>query len=376
MNAKITFPELVALVAEATNTTTRMSELFLKELFATISQSLIKGEDVTIKNLGTFSVGQVAARRSTHVGTGEAIDIPAHNRLIFTPDSFLAETVNQPFAAFETIILSDDVTEEMLHRIDQESEATPIAPPAFTGQEDKALAPQDDAPEESQDVEPTDTEPQLMQDETSAPAQQALDVQTTSLLSEPQPAAAVAHETPAIDEPASIDEDQPIVRWRRRKDPSSPHSFWRGIAIGCLAGIAVMSLIWGIVFRTSGDRKVVEADTISEIEWQKDSLAAVEQDASQQAISQQNSVKSPVVTDTCTSTLFLSRMAQKHYGRPEFWIYIYEENKDLISDPNNPKPGTVVVIPPAEKYGIDANDKNSIRRANTRTYEVLSKMQR
>ena len=56
MNAKITFPEIVDLIAESTSTTKRVCELFLRELFATVSQSLIDGEDVKIKGVGTFKV--------------------------------------------------------------------------------------------------------------------------------------------------------------------------------------------------------------------------------------------------------------------------------------------------------------------------------
>ena len=54
MNNKVTFPELVEQVAQYANTSKRMSELFLKELFATISQSLIDGESVKVKGIGTF----------------------------------------------------------------------------------------------------------------------------------------------------------------------------------------------------------------------------------------------------------------------------------------------------------------------------------
>ena len=121
MNNKITFPELVRLVAEATSTTQRMSELFLKELFATISQALIQGQNVTIKNLGTFEFVQVQARQVVNVLDGEPIEVPGHKRLVFTPDKTLAETINLPFSAFEPIVLSDDMTDEMLQEIDQAS---------------------------------------------------------------------------------------------------------------------------------------------------------------------------------------------------------------------------------------------------------------
>ena len=66
MNNKVTFPELVEQVAQYANTSKRMSELFLKELFATISQSLIDGESVKVKGIGTFKLTEVSPR--THFG--------------------------------------------------------------------------------------------------------------------------------------------------------------------------------------------------------------------------------------------------------------------------------------------------------------------
>ncbi|MBQ0068495.1 MAG: HU family DNA-binding protein, partial [Bacteroidales bacterium] len=108
MDNKITFPELIELVAQSTNTSKRMSELFLKELFATISQSLINGDSVKIKNLGTFKVEDVKPRKSVSVNTGQEVEIPSHKRLTFTPAKSLADSINEPFAHFETVMLSDD----------------------------------------------------------------------------------------------------------------------------------------------------------------------------------------------------------------------------------------------------------------------------
>ena len=102
MNTKITFLELSELIAEATSTSNRMCELFLRELFNTISQALIDGESVKIKGIGTFKVTQVKPRKSANVNTGAPIEIAGYKKLTFTPDKSLAEVINQPFAQFET----------------------------------------------------------------------------------------------------------------------------------------------------------------------------------------------------------------------------------------------------------------------------------
>lgn len=118
MNNKVTFPELVEQVAQYANTSKRMSELFLKELFATISQSLIDGESVKVKGIGTFKLTEVSPRKSMDVNTGEEIEIPGHKKLSFAPDKDMAEAINQPFMHFETEILDDDVTDDQLAAID------------------------------------------------------------------------------------------------------------------------------------------------------------------------------------------------------------------------------------------------------------------
>lgn len=118
MNNKVTFPELVEQVAQYANTSKRMSELFLKELFATISQSLIDGESVKVKGIGTFKLTEVSPRKSVDVNTGEEIEIPGHKKLSFAPDKDMAEAINHPFMHFETEILDDDVTDDQLAAID------------------------------------------------------------------------------------------------------------------------------------------------------------------------------------------------------------------------------------------------------------------
>ena len=82
--------------------------------------------------------------------------------------------------------------------------------------------------------------------------------------------------------------------------------------------------------------------------------------------------KPAVVTDTVRTGNFLSRMARRFYGNSHFWVYIYEENRAKITNPNNVPEGTVVVIPPAEKYGIDAQNPESVEKARRKEGQVLN----
>lgn len=59
----------------------------------------------------------------------------------------------------------------------------------------------------------------------------------------------------------------------------------------------------------------------------------------------------------------LSRLALKKYGHKAFWVYIYEENRMRLKDPDNIPMGAVITLPAATKYQIDPTDTNSVNRA-------------
>lgn len=60
----------------------------------------------------------------------------------------------------------------------------------------------------------------------------------------------------------------------------------------------------------------------------------------------------------------LTLISLEEYGHKSFWIYLYEENKDKITNPDNIPTGIEIVIPPASKYGIDKNDPEAIKKAD------------
>ena len=80
-----------------------------------------------------------------------------------------------------------------------------------------------------------------------------------------------------------------------------------------------------------------------------------------------------VVTDTVKSNRYLTTMAMKHYGKKKFWVYIYEENKEKLQDPDMIPANTVVVIPPASKYGIQPGNPASEADAEKRAAEIAKR---
>lgn len=59
----------------------------------------------------------------------------------------------------------------------------------------------------------------------------------------------------------------------------------------------------------------------------------------------------------------LASLAKEKYGHRAFWVYIYEENRELIANPHSVPIGTKLQLPPASKYGIDAKNTKSVDQA-------------
>ncbi len=67
----------------------------------------------------------------------------------------------------------------------------------------------------------------------------------------------------------------------------------------------------------------------------------------------------------------LTKFARQYYGHPNFWVYIYEANKDKISDPNNVPAGIDVKIPKMDSRLVDPQNKESMNYALTLQSQYL-----
>ena len=411
MNKKLTFPELAELLSVATNTSKRMSELALREMFAVISGKLLDGESVKIDGLGVFKVTEVNSRRSVNVNTGEAIEIPGHSKITFVADKRLAEAVNAPFASFESVVLDDDVTADMLTAIDNAEPAEPSAEPSEFSELSEFLElsefsePAAEPAEPSEPSEPSELSEPSESSELSEPSEPATEpaaepselseFSEPSELSEPaaeepaEPAAEPVEEEDAqggaihvsqSDDDYYYDDDDDESWWQR-------HRTFKGFLMGVVAGAALYAAADFAIKYYEDNRKVVSAETIEATDGEVVAADTLPSDTLSDKASPKDSLKptasTPLesakstavkqVTDTVTGSYFLTRMARRHYGNGHFWVYIYEENKGKISNPNNVRPGTVVVIPDAKKYGIDKDNPQSVEAAKRKEGEIQRK---
>jgi len=59
----------------------------------------------------------------------------------------------------------------------------------------------------------------------------------------------------------------------------------------------------------------------------------------------------------------MTRISERHYGAKEFWVYIYEANRDLLKHPDDIAKGMVLKIPQLDPRLIDKNNPRCIEYA-------------
>lgn len=417
MNDKMTFHRIAASIAAATGCTDEEAALFLRTLLDKATEALARGERVTIKGIGTFAPGE-----------------PSQEAVLWAPDRDLADAVNEPFAAFEPVALAPGVTEaELSEQPTDHSEHSEISDSSENSENSEAPV-DSDTPETAVPTaaeviaeadEIVDSAPEIVaggdaqpvpeevaapekvavtEDDTpAAPVLPSIDsprpeeaVRRVSLTEAFKAAEAADSEKTSDDEPQVAVEsprEEPTVIYRERSGLNP----WLMLLVGVLVGLA-MGYFIGMSFGylssdTAAYEEVVEDEEIveetpSESLLGDDAPAGVETDASAAVEPEQAAPASApvaetpvapapapkVVTDTVTGHRYLTTMARKYYGNNCFWVYIYEENAAKISNPDRIRPGTVVVIPPASKYGIDASDPASVRRATAKIGEIERSM--
>lgn len=369
-------PVLIAALAERCGVSENVAEAYVSAMTETVVNALRSDGIVKIKGIGTF--------RSDRTGN-----------ISFEADAALADIINAPFSIFEPVEIDGTEFEAETETIQAETEvASNPEPPVLPAipAEVEPIAAKDDTPEEAEnsgekplgetkEEEPVikaEEEPIASEDNSEEPPAASEELNT-----EPE-------EYPVEPEAAYAPEPQ-IVKVVVREHPwlTGILAGIAGILIGLVAGYFLYPHLNlnGIrnVELTAGNVNLTEDAALRESESvpgaDADSIATeqalvietadstVRPDDAEEAAAP--TATAPVVYDTIRGNRYLTTMARQHYGRKIFWVYIYEENKSVISDPDNIAPNTVVVIPPAEKYGIKAGDKISEQAAERKAVEII-----
>ena len=355
-NRVLVLQDIVKALSHETDTSEALCQSFVKELFAIVAERLMDGESVTLKGVGRFDVDGSEVR--------------------FVADPDTAAAINSAFDCFEAIELADDfdgdepVAEDVTPDAAEEESATTADETA--GTEDVA----DESPADG--VEPEEKESQTDElEESEADSEENKEECTAETDADDE---TVTEETAEEETEETAEEAEETVEEEYDDEPQPKRGGCRfawGFLAGFVTAAVVAAVAWfclfGVVKKPSSQPAVIADDTAKVAAADSDSTAAVEkpQEQSEEKTAEpEKESKKAEQTFKVTNTAYLSNISRKFYGHYAFWVYIYLDNKDIITDPDNLPVGAELRIPAPEKYGIDKNNPESIKRAEIKALEI------
>ena len=324
-NEKLTWLELRKAVAEYANISEQEAGQFLNALLDGVIEGLKVDKQVKIKGLGSFSLKAVAPRKSVNIATGETFTIEGYNKLTFSAESMLKESVEKRLEQPRTGAVLSELNNDPLKKLgEQADEIVDIL--AELGQA---------VTKPSLEVEEVVEVPDVSKEETAETIEESASVEPV--------------EEPAEKPTAEVVAEKPIVKPAPAPKPTCKCHKWVCWVIfaALLLGIAGT----GFYFR----------ETIMQW-WQcvQDCQQATEEVVVEEV------VEEPVVVSLAdqpreyVNFIGIERVGQdsrlawiayKYYAQKDLWVFIYEANRDLIKHPSKVHPGVYIRIPElSEEY--------------------------
>lgn len=361
MAEKLSWTELRRALAVRAGVSEKQAGAFLNAMQAQLVEALKSDKQVKINGLGTFKLQAVAPRKSVNVTTGEEILIEGYNKLAFTPEAGVKELIESGKAESSKPAAASVPTDPIQKLGAQAEEIVDIL-----GELGQSPA---EAPEEPKAPEMPEPEPVFIPEP------------------EPKP------EPVFIPEPGFVREPEPMP-----EPPKKKKSHFLRDTLICVV-ILLMLLAGGYFFLRNELTTIimsfikpdeteivvpVAADTIAVampeeeviVEEPIESAPEVEEVASEPKQESKPKAKAKkknaltedqilkefleasgelagptaeypdlITTEPMHQDSRLTWMSKRFYGTKAYWPYLYDANKDIISNPNDIEVGTPIRVP-------------------------------
>ena len=348
----------------------RVAEDFVKALIATIEDSLLAKDAVKLKGLGTFKLQWNVPRKSVDVNTGDEIIIDGYYKVVFTPENELKELVNEPYAHLEPALLSEEGDEVVAvnadDAIDSPIKAVPLQLFNEQANEIKEIISEINALSKHEE-----TAPQMNTDEKKHEHLPVPSEEFQNKISKPSQAKKSKKENRKVLDYFFIGAmigglliyiiiDFNAISFfsnymQSNQVESSPEYYLPSTTITPLD-----TIISDTITSDSLPMQIVDSiDVIvSKVENKKESV-----DKLQSLFDQPRAYKEFIATEEVIPGSRLTRISERHYGAKEFWVYIYEANKDQFTHPDQVAPGTILKIPKLNPVLADKDNPRCIEYA-------------
>lgn len=352
MSEKITFKELVDLIAAQSNQSRNSTNSFIHELVGIIENGLKKSGSVSISGFGKFELRWMKSRKGVNPQTGEELMIPGQNKVVFKPYKNLRENVNKPFSHLESKAAGDskDTSESQSPDNDSKDEHQPDTEDPFesllnNSDWNSAFYSSDEGDEEVE----KESEPNAAYSSVSSTSASVDDLlierdnprfSKDSSEDKPQESAVKEKETK---KPGALPSEEKIA-----KEVQESGSFnWSYAAAVVIALLAFIILFFMIQRFQGGDDQTAQ----NQIE-----LTTPAPDASDSDEAAADNTE-PEPSDTEAQTEFdttplnvepgqsLWTIAEAELGNPYLWPVLYNLNQDMLENPNQLPEASEIQIP-------------------------------
>jgi len=409
MSEKVTFSELVEIIAEESEHSKQFTHDFLKDFVSVINEGLESDGTVNIAGWGKFDLQRVDEQEGYNPQTDEKMLIPAHNKIVFKPYKDVRELINAPYAHMEPELIeeSEDQPEETEQQENtgrskaEESESVEDQQQDEQPSSTKEMEPQDDfiptAPPTQFDKEkdstesgPIDSEEQEQQEAEQTPELPESDTESAET---PKPESSVVEFEPEATSSASP-LDRPTAR--RKNSISIPMVIAASFLLILIAGAA---WYFSILTDNSQEKSKVALTTRQATNSTKNVQPDQKPSQDNASASQNGSAKSTKpdankpkaaaqkqVTPNKTGNsdkdnrknidnITIDRgqtlwsIAEDTYGNPRLWPWIYGTNEPL-EDPDVIIAGNPldVPLPSGPNNSLNASDSLGVSKGFLATY--------
>ena len=333
-NDKLTWTELRKAVAEYANTSEQEAGQFLNALLEGVVEGLKTDKQVKIKGLGSFSLKAVAPRKSVNIATGETFTIEGYNKLTFSAESMLKESVEKRLEQPKTEAVMAEINNDPIKKLgEQATEIVDIL--AELGQ-----AVNKPSLEEEEVLEVPTVLKEEMEETTEEPAPEPIDEPKEEVAEEP---AEEVTEEP-VEEPAK---EEPIQEPTCK--PACKCHKWVCWVIGALLLLGVVGT--GVYFRAT---LMQWWQCMQDCQPTTEEVTVVEEVVEVKELTLAEKPREYVNfigIEQVGKDSRLAWIAYKYYAQKDLWVFIYEANRDIIKHPSHVREGQVIRIPElSEEY--------------------------
>ena len=365
---KLSWSELRRTLANRAGVTEKEANAFLSAFNTQLIEALKTDKQVKVNGLGIFRLQNVAARKSVNVTSGEEITIAAYNKIAFMPEAGVKELMEKgETVSGERLAMSGEPVDPIQKLGAQAEEIVDIL--GELGQspeepkEEPVVAPE---PEPEPVVKPQ-PEPEPEPEPVAAPEP----IVESQPEPEPEPEPTVAPEPVAAPEPVVVPEPPFVPQPQPEPEPQpvvapKKNNFVRDTLI-CVV-ILLMLLLVGYFFLRNEISGWIESLT------QKPQQEIVIEEPAEEpevvVVEEEWSFDELLLTENITEGSRLAWISKKYYGDKNYWPYLYEANKDHISNPSLITVGTPIRVPKLSAAQRDTTSAQ-FQKLREKAYEAV-----